>query len=151
MKKCDAELSNIYLAITEGIPSDQLKKPLAEKLEQQRVLHSRLEQLIGKATQTSQFEVTEKVVSSYVDWAWRLLHDGEVVDQKGFLQECIDRIELDGELATIFYSFKPIGEEKQKVGFCWLPMEGASKILLSHSVTLMSSVFARTNRLPTHD
>ena len=56
---------------------------------------------------------TEKAVSSYVDWAWRLLHDGAVVDQEVFLQECIDRIELDGELATIFYSFTPIGEEKQ--------------------------------------
>jgi len=113
----DAELSNIYQAITEGIPSSQLKKPLEEKLEQQRVLSSRLEQLPGKALKPHQFEATEKAVSNYVNWAWRLLEDGDVIDQKTFLQECIDRIELDGEQVTIYYTFTSIGEEKQEVGF----------------------------------
>ena len=121
LKKLDAELSNIYKAITEGIPSSQLKKPLEDKLDQQRVLNSRLEQLPGKALKPNQFEATEKAVSNYVNWAWRLLQDGDVIDQKTFLRECIDRMELDGEQVTIYYTFTPIGEEKQEVGFSWLP------------------------------
>ena len=98
-----------------------MKKPLEEKLEQQRVLNSRLEQLPGKALKPNQFEATERAVSNYVIWAWRLLQDGDVIDQKTFLRECIDRIELDGEQVTIYYTFTPIGEEKQEVGFSWLP------------------------------
>ena len=121
LKKLDAELSNIYRAITEAIPSSQLKKPLEEKLEQQRVLNSKLEQLPGKALRPNQFEATAKAVSNYVNWAWRLLQDGDVIDQKTFLRECIDRIELGGEQVTIYYTFTPIGEEKQEVGFSWLP------------------------------
>ena len=61
------------------------------------------------------------MVMQYIGWAWERLQSEDVVSQKAFLTESIQRIEVGGKRVSMHYTFVPPGENKAKVGFCWLP------------------------------
>jgi len=121
LQKLEAELANFYQAIADGIPADQLKTPIDQRLSQITDLTTKLEALQNNPRNPDSLAITEAAVESYVGWAWEHLQEGEVGDRKSFVRECIDKVAVDGDEVTIHYSFAPQEGAGKEVGFSWLP------------------------------
>ena len=121
LTKVETELSNLYKAVAEGIPAAHLAQPIEQRLGRKSELEARLAKLKGAVREAKPVTITEELVKQVQEWAWQHLKEGDPSRRKAYIQECVQKIEVNGNQVHITYAFKPLTPSKHDVGFCWLP------------------------------
>ena len=101
LRKVQAETANLYKAIGDGIPTTQLKQPLDQKLARQSEIKNLLASLKSNTTNAKSKPLSREMVMQYIGWAWERLQSEDVVSQKAFLTESIQRIEVGGKRVSM--------------------------------------------------